>query len=139
MRAMDERGRTMARTERTLAWRAAIAASGVIGAAGVAAAAGASHLGDSRNLSAIAAICLSHGPALLALGLAGQGRRLAVATWLIGLGTIIFAADLGLREWSGQPVFAGAAPLGGGLMILGWLAIAAAGAIGWRRQPPQSG
>jgi uncharacterized membrane protein YgdD (TMEM256/DUF423 family) len=129
----------MARTERAPAWRVLVALSGLTGAVGIAATAGASHLGDSRNLSAIAAVGLSHGPVLLVLGLAGRGWVLAAAAWLIGLGTITFAADLGLREWVGQPIFAGAAPLGGGLMILGWLAIAAAGATGWRGQPPQSG
>ncbi|MDP3401654.1 MAG: hypothetical protein Q8R97_11075, partial [Brevundimonas sp.] len=53
-----------------------LAAAGLIGAVGVASAAASSHGGESRNLAAIAMICLAHGPALLALALAGRGRVL---------------------------------------------------------------
>lgn len=110
----------------TTSTRLTLAVAGLIGAAGVMAAAGASHGEGSRNLSAIAAICLSHGPALLALGLTGRGRVLRLAAGLLGLGTLIFAGDLGVREWLGHGLFPGAAPLGGGGMILGWIAIVVA-------------
>lgn len=112
--------------------RLVLAVAGLIGAAGVASAAAASHAGESRNLSAIAAICLSHGPALLALGLVGQGRLLGVASVLLAAGTMIFAGDLGMREWVGHGLFPGAAPIGGVGMIGGWLVIAVAGLM-WRR------
>ncbi|KKC30957.1 DUF423 domain-containing protein [Devosia psychrophila] len=112
--------------------RLVLAAAGLIGAAGVASAAAASHAGESRNLAAIAAICLSHGPALLALGLFGQGRLLGLASVLIAAGTMIFAGDLGMREWVGHGLFPGAAPIGGVGMIGGWLVIVVAGAL-WRR------
>ena len=91
------------------------------------AAAAASHSGESRNLAGIAAICLAHGPALLALALAGQGRLLRIAGLTMALGTAIFAVDLGLREGLGHGLFSGAAPLGGGAMILAWATIALAG------------
>ena len=106
--------------------RALLAAAGLSGAIGVMAAAAASHGGDARNLGAIAAIALAHGPALLALALAGSGRTLNIAAALLAAGTAIFISDLGMREWLGRSLFPGAAPLGGVGMIGGWLAIAAA-------------
>lgn len=118
-------------------WQAAIVLGGVFGAAGVMAAAGASHAGESRNLAAIAAIGLAHGPTLLAIGLAGRGRVFAVAAVLLGLGTALFLGDLGFREWQGSALFPGAAPLGGGGMILGWVAIIVAGLLHggrWRQK-----
>ncbi|WP_240229828.1 DUF423 domain-containing protein [Devosia lacusdianchii] len=112
--------------------RAILAAAGLVGAVGVMAAAAASHSGESRNLGAIAAICLAHGPALLALGLAGRGRVLEWAAIILALGTIVFAGDLGMREWLGRGAFPGAAPLGGGAMIVGWLAAAIGGLVHFR-------
>lgn len=110
--------------------RATLVAAGLVGAAGVMAAAGASHGGDvSRNLSAVATICLAHAPVLLALALAGRGMALRIAAVLIGVGTLVFAGDLGVREWLDHGLFPGAAPLGGGGMILGWVAIIVAGAL----------
>lgn len=104
--------------------RVLLVAAGVAGAVGVMAAAAASHGGDSRNLGAIASICLAHGPALLALGLAGRGRVLAGAGLVLAAGTLVFAGDLAVREWLGHRAFPAAAPLAGGAMILGWAGIA---------------
>ena len=118
---------------RDLLNRVTLAIAGLVGATGVASAAAASHAGESRNLAAIAAICMAHGPALLALGLAGRGRVLAVAAGLLALGTVMFAGDLGVREWLGHGAFPGAAPLGGVGMIGGWLMIVI-GALVWRRR-----
>ena len=112
-----------------IARRLALAAAGLIGAGGVMAAAAASHGEESRNLAAIAAIALAHGPALLALGLAGRGRMLTMAAMLLAAGTMIFAGDLGMREWLGHGMFPGAAPLGGVGMIGGWLAIVGAALV----------
>ncbi|WP_170848422.1 DUF423 domain-containing protein [Devosia sp. YR412] len=112
--------------------RPILAAAGLIGAVGVASAAAASHAGESRNLAAIAAICLAHGPALLALALAGHGRLLSLAGAFLAVGTIVFAGDLGMREWQGHGLFPGAAPIGGVGMIGGWLLVVVAGLV-WRR------
>nr|WP_295886109.1 DUF423 domain-containing protein [uncultured Devosia sp.] len=115
-----------------LAWRRVVLAmAGMLGAIGVMAAAGASHGGEQRNLSAIAAIGLAHGPALLALALAGRGRALGIAAALLAIGTAIFVGDLAVREWVGRGLFPGAAPLGGVGMIGGWLAVVVA-ALVWR-------
>ncbi len=120
---------------RSEAWRRVVlAAAGVFGAVGVMAAAGASHGGEQRNLSAIAAIGLAHGPALLALVLAGRGRVLGIAAALLAVGTAVFIGDLGVREWLGHGLFPGAAPIGGVGMIGGWLAIVVA-ALTWRAGP----
>jgi uncharacterized membrane protein YgdD (TMEM256/DUF423 family) len=116
-----------------LAWRRVVLGmAGVFGTVGVMAAAGASHGGEQRNLSAIAAIGLAHGPALLALALAGRGRALAVAAALLAIGTAIFVGDLAVREWVGRGLFPGAAPLGGVGMIGGWLTIVVAAMV-WRQ------
>jgi uncharacterized membrane protein YgdD (TMEM256/DUF423 family) len=113
-------------------YRPLIIVAALLGATGVGAAAAASH-SESRNLSAIAAICLSHGPALLALGLAGWGRLFWWSAILLASGTIVFVLDLGVREWLNHGLFTGAAPLGGLLMILGWLTLAVAALVGTQR------
>lgn len=113
-----------------LGGRILLAAAGLVGAAGVVSAAASSHGEVSRNLVAMAAICLSHGPALLALALAGRGRVLRLAGALLAIGTVIFAGDLALREWLGYGLFPGAAPLGGLAMIGGWAGTVLAGVIG---------
>jgi uncharacterized membrane protein YgdD (TMEM256/DUF423 family) len=102
--------------------------AGLVGAGGVAAAAASSHMVESRNLAAMAAVFLSHGPALLAVGLFGKSRAFAISGAILAVGTVIFGADLALREFSGTPLFTGAAPIGGGLMILGWVGFALSGA-----------
>lgn len=104
--------------------RVLIGCGGVVGACGVAAAAASSHAESVRNLGALSTIFLAHGPALLALGLAGRGRVMLGAALVLALGTLVFGADLFLREWLGHSLFPGAAPLGGGLMILAWLGLA---------------
>lgn len=115
-----------------MAWRLVLALAGLIGATGVLAAAAASHGGEARNLGAIATIGLAHGPALLALGLAGRGRLLGLAAALLAFGTLVFIGDLGMRAWLGQGLFPGAAPVGGAGMIGGWFATVVA-ALVWRR------
>jgi uncharacterized membrane protein YgdD (TMEM256/DUF423 family) len=113
----------------TLQSRLLLVLAGLLGAAGIAAAAGASH-GDSRNLSAIAMIFLAHAPVLLILALVARGRVLPWAGLVLAAGTLVFGLDLALREWSGHALFAGAAPLGGGAMILGWAGLGIAGLLG---------
>lgn len=105
--------------------RALVGCGGLIGALGVAAAAASSHGEAARNLGAMSTIFLTHGPALLAIGLAGRGRVLLGAATALASGTALFSGDLAARQWFGHSLFPGAAPLGGGLMILAWLGIAA--------------
>ena len=104
--------------------RILIASAGVLGALGVAAAAMAAHGGETPHFAAMSAMALAHAPVLLILGLAGRGRGLALAGLVIGLGCLVFVADLAFRTWIGMPLFPGAAPIGGVGMILGWLGLA---------------
>lgn len=121
------------------AWtRLTIMLAGLIGAGGVMAAAGASHSGESRNLGAMAMVCLAHGPALLALGLSPlRGRLFNLAALLLGLGTLVFAGDLLAREALGHAAFAFAAPLGGVGMIGGWIMVIAGGLFVQKTQKSQ--
>ena len=105
--------------------RGVVAIAGLLGAAGVASAAGASHGEAGRLLGSIATIALAHAPVLLARGLPppkGRGRR--GAALLLAAGTLLFVCDLAGRQWMGQGLFPAAAPLGGGVMVLGWLGVA---------------
>lgn len=106
--------------------RILMALAGVLGALGVATAAMASHGEDVRNLAAISAMALAHAPVLLLLALVGRGRVLQGAGFGIALGCVIFVADLAMRHWANVPLFPGAAPIGGGGLILGWLGVVAA-------------
>lgn len=107
--------------------RVLVVAAGLLGAVGVATAAMASHGEGVRNLAAISAMALAHAPVLLALGLAGRSKPLSVAGLVVAAGCAIFVADLAMRHWLNLPLFPGAAPIGGGSMILGWLGVAASG------------
>ena len=96
---------------------------GLAGAAGVALSAAAAHAGGV-NLGTAATFLLAHAPALLAIGLAGKGRAIAVAGALLLVGAVLFCGDLVMRDLLGQRLFPMAAPTGGTLMILGWLGVA---------------
>lgn len=114
------------------AGRAVTAAGGLVGAVGLIAAAAASHGGESRNFAAIASICLSHGPLLVALGLFGiVGRWFGAAAWVLIVGTVLFAGDLLVLEKFGHSLFPMAAPIGGTAMIAGWVLLSLA-ALFWR-------
>ncbi len=102
-------------------------AAGVIGAASVAGAAAASHLGLTRTGIA-ASIALPHAAALIALAALTERRAsplLTAAGWAILLGTLGFAAPLVARDLAGISL-GPLAPVGGGLLILGWVLMALA-------------
>ncbi|GLQ54573.1 DUF423 domain-containing protein [Devosia nitrariae] len=105
-----------------------LAAAGFLGAAGILAAAGSAHAGASQMLISAALVCLAHAPALLALAL-GNWRSwlLTLAAGLLAVGTLVFAADMGVREFAGGRILPQAAPIGGTLMIGGWLCVIAGG------------
>ena len=100
--------------------------AGLIGAFGVIFSAMAAHGDDPRLISAAAAACMAQAPALLALYVGFDKIRTAViASLLIGIGCILFSADLLFRTHYGNGLFPMSAPTGGTMMILGWVAIAA--------------
>lgn len=81
-----------------------------------------------------------HAVALLALSLAvlklepGLPRTaLTAGMALFVLGTALFCGSLYKLAWTGAGLFPMSAPLGGGSLILGWLAIAVAGALHLRQ------
>lgn len=100
--------------------------SGLMGLSGVALAAAASHSGDTHLLGSASTMCLAHAPVLLGLYLANTRFRSAtLAAVVLALGTVVFAGDLVSRHSLGDRLFPFAAPFGGSLMMLGWLAVAA--------------
>jgi uncharacterized membrane protein YgdD (TMEM256/DUF423 family) len=105
--------------------------AGVFGAAGIALAAAGAHAAPGAGLDNAANMLLFHALAILggtALLLQGMlSRQLAVvalAAW--ALGTVLFSGDVALRVFLGQRLFPMAAPIGGIVLILAWLVLAAA-------------
>ena len=114
--------------------------AGLFGAAGVAGAAVAAHGGGNAQLAATAAaIALVHAPSLLGLAafVSRMPRLAPLSGLLIIVGTLLFSGDLAARIAWGERLFANAAPLGGTLLIAGWLLVGAAG-IGLAIRRPTS-
>ena len=121
--------RVLLHSVRAMTSQPLIAAGGLCGALGVALSAAAAHAGGD-NLDTAASFLLMHAPAFLAIGLL-QGGRLQRAGGLILLsGLLIFAGDLLARHYIGARLFPMAAPIGGSLMILGWLLVALSPFVG---------
>lgn len=114
-----------------LAYRLLIGLAGLMGAAGVALAAAAAHGADANRLASASTMLLFHATAILATialltrGLLHGGIGL-VAAFGFAIGAALFAGDLTLRQYAGHTLFPMAAPTGGTVMILGWLALSAA-------------
>ncbi|QDG77817.1 DUF423 domain-containing protein [Labrenzia sp. PHM005] len=107
--------------------RISIILSGLIGAAGVTLLALSAHADSSGLLKTSAQMLLFHAPVLLGLGLLAQARRvpfLPVVFLLMVGGIFLFSGDLIARVFVGGRLFAMAAPTGGMLIILGWIALA---------------
>ncbi|MCP1336724.1 DUF423 domain-containing protein [Futiania mangrovi] len=105
--------------------RALIVLAGLAGAAGVAAAAVAAHVGATR-MDTAALMLMVHAPALLGLAaLASAAPWMARAGFVLALGVALFSGDLVARDVWEAGLFPNAAPIGGALTILGWLAVAA--------------
>jgi uncharacterized membrane protein YgdD (TMEM256/DUF423 family) len=109
--------------------------AGLLGAAGVADSAAAAHGNFGPSLSVAGSMLLIHAVALLALAspTTGSGRLRLIAVSVLTVGIIVFAGDLSLRAIEGTSLFPYAAPLGGMLLIAGWLITAlsfAAGRVG---------
>lgn len=111
-----------------------VLAAGLVGACGVALLAAAAHAGGG-NLQTAASFMLFHAPALLVIGIIGSRRILTMAGLVMFAGVMLFCGDLVLREFAGERLFPMAAPTGGTLTILGWLAIAASALAQIRDKP----
>lgn len=89
-------------------------------------------------LASGAQMLLFHAPAFLAL--AGLARIPVLGPRVIGLGALIwmaglalFAGDLSWRVLAGSRLFPNATPIGGSLLIAGWLWFMVAGLISLAR------
>lgn len=109
------------------------ALSALMGAGGVTLAAAAAHTGGGAMASTAADFLILHAATLLGLTACARafaadaafaGALLLVGADL-GVGAIVFSADLADRAFAGSRLFPMAAPVGGSLMIVGWLALAA--------------
>ncbi|WP_284736066.1 DUF423 domain-containing protein [Dongia deserti] len=120
-----------------------LAAAGLNGAMGVAFGAWAAHGLEGRLSPAAldwirtgASYQLWHAVALLglaALATRHATRLIAVAGTGFGVGALLFGGSLYLYAWTGQGWFATITPVGGAMMIGGWLAtLAAAFRVGAR-------
>ena len=105
--------------------------AGLLGAGGVILAAAGAHAAPGAGLDGAAYMLLFHaaavlgGAALLTQGLLWRPLALAaLAGWLVG--SALFAGDLALRAFAGHRLFPMAAPSGGIILILAWLALAVA-------------
>jgi uncharacterized membrane protein YgdD (TMEM256/DUF423 family) len=122
----------MARAHRVLA-----ALAGLMGAAGVMLAAASAHLADAARLAPASSMLLFHACAVLgAVALAERGLLQARIGLAAAFGFVVaaalFAGDLTLRQYAGHGLFPMAAPTGGTLLIVSWLALALSAA--WPRK-----
>jgi uncharacterized membrane protein YgdD (TMEM256/DUF423 family) len=104
--------------------RILVLAGGLCGAAGVALSAAAAHLGGAF-VGTAASFLLMHAPVFLAAGLLGANRILRIGSLILLVGLLLFCGDLLARDFIGSRLFPLSAPIGGTLLIAGWLAIAA--------------
>lgn len=111
-----------------------IVLAALMGAGGIGLAAAAAHMAPGTGLDSAAYMLLFHAAAVLGgAALMQQGvlwrplGLLLLAAWV--LGAALFSGDIALRAFAGHRLFAMAAPSGGIILIVAWLALAAA-AIG---------
>jgi uncharacterized membrane protein YgdD (TMEM256/DUF423 family) len=112
--------------------RILVAAGGLCGALGVALSAMAAHRGGAFTGTA-ASFLLMHAPVFLAIGLMGGNRILRAGGLVLLVGLVVFSGDLLARDLLGSRLFPLAAPVGGTLLMVGWLAIAASALMPPRR------
>jgi uncharacterized membrane protein YgdD (TMEM256/DUF423 family) len=103
--------------------RLLVFAGGLCGAAGVALSAAAAHLGGAF-VGTAASFLIAHAPVFLAVGLAGGNRTFRIGSLVLLVGLVLFCGDLLARDFLVARLFPMSAPIGGTLLIVGWLAIA---------------
>ncbi len=110
--------------------------AGLMGAAGIVLAAAGAHAAPDAGLDSAAYMLLFHaaavlgGSALSQQGLSWRPLMLAVLiAWVVG--AALFSGDIAARAFLGHRLFAFAAPTGGMILIVAWLAlsVAAVGAM----------
>ena len=122
---------------RSRLFRILVILAGIMGADGVILAAASAHQPDASRLASASSMLLFHATAVLAVvALAERGVidvRIGIAAALgFVIAAALFAGDLTLRQYAGHGLFPLAAPSGGTLLIVSWLALAMAAA--WPRR-----
>jgi uncharacterized membrane protein YgdD (TMEM256/DUF423 family) len=107
--------------------------AGMMGADGVILAALSAHQADAARLASASSMLLFHALAVLAVvALTERGvihvRIGIAAAFGFVVAAVLFAGDLSLRQFAGHSLFPMAAPSGGTLLIVSWLALAVAAA-----------
>ena len=117
--------------------RILIVLAGIMGADGVILAAASAHQPDAARLASASSMLLFHATAIL--GIVALAERAIVharigiaAAFGFVIASALFAGDLSLRQYAGHSLFPMAAPTGGTLLILSWLAVAVSAA--WPRR-----
>ncbi len=105
-----------------------IALAGVMGAAGIMLTAAGAHSKPGVGLDSAGYLLLIHAVAVVAgVAAARQGLILRpvgmAAIWAFVVGASLFAADVAARAYLGSRLFPFAAPAGGMIMILAWIAL----------------
>jgi uncharacterized membrane protein YgdD (TMEM256/DUF423 family) len=118
-------------------FRILIVLAAVMGADGVILAAASAHQPDATRLASASSMLLFHALAVLAaVALAERGvihSRIGIAAaWGFVIASALFAGDLTMRQYAGRGLFPMAAPTGGTLLIVSWIALAVAAA--WPKQ-----
>jgi len=109
----------------------------LMGAAGVAIAALGQHDGGGDFARIASEFLMIHAAALIGVSAhaARAPRALLVAGYALAAGVILFAGDLTSLAFRGARLFPFAAPVGGSLTILSWVALALVFAVGLARRP----
>ena len=103
-----------------------VALGALFGLCGIILAAMSGHMKALPNLRIASDICLFHAPALIAI-LAARRTGLfhstlsLIASAVLAVGVILFCGDILFRSFQGYALVPMLAPLGGGIMMLGWL------------------
>jgi uncharacterized membrane protein YgdD (TMEM256/DUF423 family) len=121
---------------RTGLFRILVILAGVMGADGVILAAASAHQPDATRLASASSMLLFHAVAvagtvsLIDRGIAHLQIGITAAFGFV-VAAALFAGDLTMRQYVGHGLFPMAAPTGGTLLILSWLALAVSAA--WPR------
>ncbi len=109
--------------------------AGLAGAAGVALAAAAAHLGGV-GLETAATFLILHAAALVGISALAAGapgmpfaRVALIGGFILFVGLALFSGDLAARAFLDDRLFPMAAPIGGSLLIGGWIVLAISAAF----------
>jgi uncharacterized membrane protein YgdD (TMEM256/DUF423 family) len=111
----------------------------LLGGAGVALAALSTHAAGGEFGRTASLFLILHASALIGVTAharmadRGAARALLSAGATLALGTLLFSGDLATRAFAGARLFPMAAPIGGSLMIVSWIALSIVFAIGMGR------